>query len=69
MQLTPSTTWRTLKSILSVPLYFIIGVLILGIVYYIGAFIGSDYNSDIIDIEHCRTVQGTWNYQTGRCKL
>lgn len=69
MQSTGSKIWSIVKNVLSVPLYFIIGVLILGIVYYIGAFIGSDYNSDIIDIEHCRTVQGTWNYQSGRCKL
>lgn len=69
MQPALSKIWSVFKSILSVPLYFIIGMIILFVVYYIVVYIGSDYNSDIIDIDHCRTIHGTWDYQTNRCKL
>ncbi len=61
--------WALIKNILAGPLYFLIGVVILFIIYYAAVYIGSDYNSDIIDIEHCRGIRGTWDYNTSRCKL
>lgn len=64
-----NTLWAWTKTILAGPVYFLIGMVILFLLYYLVVYIGSDYNSDIIDIEHCRGVRGTWNYQTGRCVL
>lgn len=64
-----SKIWNILKGILSVPLYFIIGVVILAFVYYLGAYFGHDYNPNTVDIVNCKSIGGAWNYSTNRCKL
>lgn len=69
MQTVLSKIWTITKSVLSVPLYFFVGMILLFILYYAVVYIGSDYNTHIIDIEHCRGVNGTWDYSVGRCKL
>jgi hypothetical protein len=61
--------WNIVKGILSVPLYFVIGMIILAVVYYLGAYFGHDYNENTVDIVNCRSIGGTWNYSTNRCKL